>query len=176
MPRCSIARQWTASPFRAMQCAAARKYRVQATQVAGDPALTLTLKNFCIEVKTGAVLPAECDAVVPSDRSRRAGVKWSWRRASNWSRGRTSIAAASSGSSFRDDCQHCPVAIRNTRNTCGHAVGFPILVKPAAQITAQRHTPVASSCETRQPKIESECATWMSLDGSAIATALSDLN
>src|SRR5262245_52523537 len=42
-----------------------RRYRIQATQAAGDPALTLDSKTACIEVMTGAVLPAECDAVVP---------------------------------------------------------------------------------------------------------------
>jgi molybdopterin molybdotransferase len=43
----------------------ARRFRIQATQAAGDPALTLDAKSACIEVMTGAVLPLECDAVVP---------------------------------------------------------------------------------------------------------------
>jgi molybdopterin molybdotransferase len=46
----------------------ARRYKVQATQAAGDPALTLTSKGSCIEVMTGAVLPEACDAVVPVEQ------------------------------------------------------------------------------------------------------------
>ncbi len=46
----------------------ARRYRVQAVQAAGDPALTLTARGFCIEVMTGAVLPTDCDAVVPVEQ------------------------------------------------------------------------------------------------------------
>lgn len=42
-----------------------RRFRIQATQAAGDPPLTLDGKSACIEVMTGAVLPAEADAVVP---------------------------------------------------------------------------------------------------------------
>jgi molybdopterin molybdotransferase len=45
-----------------------RRYKLQATQAAGDPALTLTSKAACIEVMTGAVLPEECDAVVPVEQ------------------------------------------------------------------------------------------------------------
>jgi molybdopterin molybdotransferase len=45
-----------------------RRYRIQATQAAGDPPLTLESKSACIEVMTGAVLPAECDAVVPVEQ------------------------------------------------------------------------------------------------------------
>jgi molybdopterin molybdotransferase len=45
-----------------------RRYRIQATQAAGDPALTLASRTACIEVMTGAVLPAECDAVVPVEQ------------------------------------------------------------------------------------------------------------
>ncbi len=45
-----------------------RRYRIQATQAAGDPPLTLTSKTACIEVMTGAVLPTECDAVVPVEQ------------------------------------------------------------------------------------------------------------
>jgi molybdopterin molybdotransferase len=48
--------------------AGARRYRVQAVQAAGDPALTLAGRNSCIEVMTGAVLPADCDAVVPVEQ------------------------------------------------------------------------------------------------------------
>src|SRR5690348_13386120 len=43
----------------------ARRFPIQATQAAGDPALTLGAKSSCLEVMTGAVLPLECDAVVP---------------------------------------------------------------------------------------------------------------
>jgi molybdopterin molybdotransferase len=42
-----------------------RRFRIQATQAAGDPPLTLDGKSACIEVMTGAVMPAESDAVVP---------------------------------------------------------------------------------------------------------------
>jgi len=45
-----------------------RRYKIQATQAAGDPALTLASKNACIEVMTGAVLPEECDTVVPVEQ------------------------------------------------------------------------------------------------------------
>lgn len=44
---------------------AARTFRVQATQAAGDPPLTLASAQDCIEVMTGAVLPAGCNTVVP---------------------------------------------------------------------------------------------------------------
>jgi molybdopterin molybdotransferase len=46
----------------------ARRYRIQAVQAAGDPALTLSARTSCIEVMTGAVLPVECDAVVPVEQ------------------------------------------------------------------------------------------------------------
>ena len=42
-----------------------RGFRVQATQAAGDPPLTLAAGSACIEVMTGAVLPVGCDCVVP---------------------------------------------------------------------------------------------------------------
>lgn len=42
-----------------------RAFRVQATQAAGDPPLTLAAGTACIDVMTGAVLPAGCDSVVP---------------------------------------------------------------------------------------------------------------
>jgi molybdopterin molybdotransferase len=42
-----------------------RAFRVQATQAAGDPPLTLAADSACIDVMTGAVLPAGCDSVVP---------------------------------------------------------------------------------------------------------------
>jgi molybdopterin molybdotransferase len=45
-----------------------RRFRLQGTQAAGDPAGTLDSEENCIEVMTGAVLPAGCDAVVPVER------------------------------------------------------------------------------------------------------------
>jgi molybdopterin molybdotransferase len=42
-----------------------RSFRVQATQAAGDPPLTLSEGAACIDVMTGAVLPLGCDSVVP---------------------------------------------------------------------------------------------------------------
>ena len=42
-----------------------RRFRVQGMQAAGDPPLALASPGHCIEVMTGAVLPAGCDAVVP---------------------------------------------------------------------------------------------------------------
>jgi molybdopterin molybdotransferase len=47
-----------------------RSFRVQATQAAGDPPLQLDAADCCIEVMTGAVLPAGCDAVVPVEQLR----------------------------------------------------------------------------------------------------------
>ncbi len=46
----------------------ARRYRIQGVQAAGDPPLTLASSDSCIEVMTGAVLPAECDTVVPVEQ------------------------------------------------------------------------------------------------------------
>ena len=48
--------------------AGSRRYQVQAIQGAGDPALTLASRSACIEVMTGAVLPAECDTVIPVEQ------------------------------------------------------------------------------------------------------------
>jgi molybdopterin molybdotransferase len=45
--------------------AGTRSFRVQATQAAGDPPLTLAARGDCIEVMTGAVLPVGCDGVIP---------------------------------------------------------------------------------------------------------------
>ena len=42
-----------------------RSFRIQATQAAGDPPLSLGAAQECIEVMTGAVLPGGCDCVVP---------------------------------------------------------------------------------------------------------------
>ena len=46
----------------------ARRFRVQALQAAGDAPLALASPDHCIEVMTGTVLPAGCDAVVPYER------------------------------------------------------------------------------------------------------------
>lgn len=48
--------------------AGGRSFRIQATQAAGDAPLTLAAAADCIEVMTGAVLPAGCDSVVPIER------------------------------------------------------------------------------------------------------------
>ncbi|MBU6378022.1 MAG: molybdopterin molybdotransferase MoeA [Gammaproteobacteria bacterium] len=45
-----------------------RRFRVQAMQAAGDAPLTLTDRGHAIEIMTGAVLPAGCDAVVPVEQ------------------------------------------------------------------------------------------------------------
>lgn len=50
-----------------------RAFRVQATQAAGDPPLTLAAGTACIEVMTGAVLPAGCDCVVPVEELAMSG-------------------------------------------------------------------------------------------------------
>jgi len=50
--------------------AARRQFRVQATQMAGDPPLSLESPRHCIEIMTGAMLPAGCDAVIPVERIR----------------------------------------------------------------------------------------------------------
>jgi molybdopterin molybdotransferase len=50
-----------------------RRFRIQATQAAGDPPLTLAAKSACIEVMTGASMPAECDAVVPVEQITTSG-------------------------------------------------------------------------------------------------------
>jgi molybdopterin molybdotransferase len=49
-----------------------RRFRVQATQAAGEPAATLISPEHCIEVMTGAVLPGGCDTVVPVEQLRSA--------------------------------------------------------------------------------------------------------
>jgi molybdopterin molybdotransferase len=45
-----------------------RRLHIQATQAAGDPPLTLATPRSCIEVMTGAVVPAGCDSVVPVEQ------------------------------------------------------------------------------------------------------------
>ena len=47
-----------------------RALRIQGTQAAGDPPLTLAADDSCIEVMTGAVLPGGCDSVVPVEELR----------------------------------------------------------------------------------------------------------
>jgi len=49
----------------ASQTGGVRTLRIQATQAAGEPPLTLAAAGACIEVMTGAVLPNGCDCVVP---------------------------------------------------------------------------------------------------------------
>src|SRR5271155_1470009 len=48
-----------------------RRFRVQATQAAGEPPATLVSTECCIAVMTGAVLPGGCDMVVPVEQLRR---------------------------------------------------------------------------------------------------------
>jgi molybdopterin molybdotransferase len=50
-----------------------RRFRLQAMQAAGDAPLALASRSACIEVMTGAVLPAGCDAVVPVEQIRNDG-------------------------------------------------------------------------------------------------------
>jgi molybdopterin molybdotransferase len=50
--------------------AAPCRLRVQGTQAAGEPPLTLSSPDNCIEIMTGAVLPAGCDCVIPIERIR----------------------------------------------------------------------------------------------------------
>jgi molybdopterin molybdotransferase len=45
-----------------------RRLHIQATQAAGDPPLSLTTPNGCIEVMTGAVIPSGCDTVIPVEQ------------------------------------------------------------------------------------------------------------
>src|SRR5579863_1538600 len=48
-----------------------RRFRLQATQAAGDAPIALVSAEHCIEVMTGAVLPGGCDTVVPVESLRR---------------------------------------------------------------------------------------------------------
>ena len=45
-----------------------RRFRVAGTQAAGQPQAALPAPDACLEVMTGAVLPAGCDCVVPVER------------------------------------------------------------------------------------------------------------
>jgi molybdopterin molybdotransferase len=49
-----------------------RRLAVEGVQAAGDPPLTRASRSSCIEVMTGAVLPAGCDAVIPVEQIRMA--------------------------------------------------------------------------------------------------------
>jgi molybdopterin molybdotransferase len=49
------------------------RLRVAGTQNAGDPPLSLSDPDSCIEIMTGAMLPAGCDAVVPVEQIQRNG-------------------------------------------------------------------------------------------------------
>jgi molybdopterin molybdotransferase len=50
-----------------------RRFRLQATQAAGDPPTLLASSEHCIEVMTGAVMPGGCDTVVPIEDLDREG-------------------------------------------------------------------------------------------------------
>ena len=45
-----------------------RRFTIQGTQHAGDPAQTLTAANNCIEIMTGGVRPQDSDCVIPVER------------------------------------------------------------------------------------------------------------
>ena len=45
-----------------------RQFRIQGTQHAGDPVMTLQDARYCIEVMTGAVMPEGTDCVIPVER------------------------------------------------------------------------------------------------------------
>jgi molybdopterin molybdotransferase len=49
-----------------------RRFKLQGTQAAGEPASVLRASDHCIEVMTGAVLPSGCDSVIPVERLRSA--------------------------------------------------------------------------------------------------------
>jgi molybdopterin molybdotransferase len=85
-----------------------RRFKLQATQAAGDPPTVLNAAENCIEVMTGAVLPGGCDTVVPVERVRSADgyveiengsgtVAWGnvHRRASDRTQGALLLAAGS---------------------------------------------------------------------------------
>src|SRR6202790_4095553 len=48
-----------------------RRFRLQATQAAGDVPMLLVSSEHCIEIMTGAALPGGCDTVVPVEMLRR---------------------------------------------------------------------------------------------------------
>jgi molybdopterin molybdotransferase len=55
------------------QAGGCQTLRLQGIQAAGDPPLTLESPFHCIEIMTGAMLPAGCDAVIPVERISIAG-------------------------------------------------------------------------------------------------------
>jgi molybdopterin molybdotransferase len=85
-----------------------RRFKVQATQAAGESPYVLASEENCIEVMTGAVLPAGCDTVVPVEQLRSVegyaeiddgvgGVPWRnvHRRASDRTQGALLLSAGS---------------------------------------------------------------------------------
>jgi molybdopterin molybdotransferase len=60
-----------------------RRFRIQATQAAGDPPSQLTSLEHCIEVMTGAVLPGACDSVVPVEMLERENGHFTLRQAAS---------------------------------------------------------------------------------------------
>ena len=50
-----------------------RRFKLQATQAAGEPPTVLASTDNCIEVMTGAVLPGGCDSVVPVEQLQSVG-------------------------------------------------------------------------------------------------------
>ncbi|MCB1842538.1 MAG: molybdopterin molybdotransferase MoeA [Halioglobus sp.] len=50
-----------------------REFTIAGTQHAGDPSLTLSSDDGCIEVMTGAVLPVDSDCIIPVERTVRTG-------------------------------------------------------------------------------------------------------
>ena len=47
-----------------------RKYTIQSVQAAGSPAQELATSAHCVEIMTGAVLPAGCDCIIPVEQLR----------------------------------------------------------------------------------------------------------
>ena len=56
-----------AIPFDALE-RGRRSFRIEATQHAGDPVATRSSDDGCVEIMTGAVLPAGTDCIVPVER------------------------------------------------------------------------------------------------------------
>lgn len=56
----------------AIAAGTARQFRVAGVQAAGAPPMSLPSPAHCIEIMTGAVLPAGCDTIVPVERIRLA--------------------------------------------------------------------------------------------------------
>ena len=79
------------------RAAGGERFRLQATQAAGEPPLQLSSPENCIEVMTGAVLPGGCDTVVPVERlqQRRRLGRDRGEASAACGRGRTCTGAAS---------------------------------------------------------------------------------